>query len=237
MYLIVHGTGTYGPTQSYCYSLETWKVLFRNDYVHLRGCTSVGIMWDHRSTVLNRKLGLTIDTTNNHMLNQDIFLMNETHCIYLFDLDSICSWHWNCYCHKIIFKAKQDLCIHDRFLIELHVIFDLEIKVLVWFNMYLVSNTKHAKGRMQYAQAYIKKGRTPIQVLPVPNVYTTCCDKTSKTLLTTIQSSCLLKFGVRIRDRKYLNRCTPPFWCKPVYLPHTMLPHSIVKGVIQFLSS
>ncbi len=30
------------------------------------------------------------------------------------------------------------------------------------------------------ALAYIKMGRTPIHVLPVPNAYTTCCDKTSK---------------------------------------------------------
>ncbi len=29
-------------------------------------------------------------------------------------------------------------------------------------------------------QAYIKKGHTPIQVLPVSNVYTTYYDKTSK---------------------------------------------------------
>ncbi len=48
------------------------------------------------------------------------------------------------------------------------------------------------------SQAYIKKGRTPIQVFPVPNAYTT-----SKVVATTCT--------VRIRDRKYLNRCMPLF--------------------------
>ena len=34
------------------------------------------------------------------------------------------------------------------------------------------------RNQVPVPQAYIKKGRTPIQVLPVPNVYTIFCDKT-----------------------------------------------------------
>ncbi len=38
-------------------------------------------------------------------------------------------------------------------------------------------NKVHISGN---SQAYIEKGHTPIQVLPVPNAYITFCDKTSK---------------------------------------------------------
>ncbi len=54
-------------------------------------------------------------------------------------------------------------------------------------------------------QAYIKKGRIPIQVFPVPNAYTNSF----------VVCSCIFTFthskriGVRTRDRKYLNRYTP----------------------------
>ncbi len=70
-------------------------------------------------------------------------------------------------------------------------------------------------------QAYIKKGPTPIQVLPVPNAYTTFCDKTSENV-SSVQLSA--KCGVRIRDKKYLKYIHAPFLCKPVCTILDLMP-------------
>ncbi len=48
-----------------------------------------------------------------------------------------------------------------------------------------------------FSQAYTSKRRILIQVLPVPNVYR----KTPNKLI--------IRFGIRIGDRKYLNEYTP----------------------------
>ena len=62
--------------------------------------------------------------------------------------------------------------------------------------------------------SYTRKRRTLIQVLPAPNAYTSAptirrfSADIGDYLLTAKSTGCLLKCGVRIWGRKYLNECT-----------------------------